>query len=131
MPNDQIAIIRQQSSEIGGEGILLKIQSVVLLISENEVVVLDIESRSGVSGAKDRSTTLACELACEDIVLHTLDHQQHIALNTLFLLKGHISPTQGVDIFLDALSEGVEHLLVAARNLVRIDGDGTLELLSV
>jgi hypothetical protein len=108
----------------------LIIQTIVLLIGEDEVVILNIEQRCCVAGTEDRTTTLACELASEGIVLYTLDYQEHIAFDTLFLLKSHIGPTQGVDILLNALFEGVENLLVGTLYLIRIDADSTSELLS-
>jgi hypothetical protein len=72
---------------------------------------------------------LAGEFATKHIILHTLDHQQHIAVNAFLLLEGHVRPSHGIDVFLNTLLQGVEYLFVGALHLIRVDAYAAFQLL--
>lgn len=112
MSYDEVAVVCEQGSEVGGEGMLLKVQPVVLLVAEDELIVLEVERRTAIASAIYRSAALAGELTAEYIILYSLDHEQHTTFNSLFLLVCHIGPAKGVDILLDALLQGVEYRFV-------------------
>jgi hypothetical protein len=107
----------------------LIIQTIELLVAEYEVIVFDIEQWTRVTGAPYRTATLTGELTIVHIILYAFYNQQHAAINAFFFLKGHIGPTQGVNILLNALFEGVKHLFVGTLYLIRIDSDSTSEFL--
>ena len=108
---------------------MLVVQTVVLLISKIERIVLEVQQRGRVTCIVHGTTTLQRHLAGVHVVRYRFNHYEHAAFDLLVIGIRHIRPAVLVHVFLDGLLQRLEYLFVRTFDHVRINCHGTIDLL--